>query len=78
MVRDTRLDKSGQSGTSADRTRSPPESDPANNQFLRLWVHVHNRNYPHLRIMCSSPRRYLTNTVWNLIFGVDELRIIFD
>jgi transposase len=36
------------------------------------------RNYPHVRIMCSSPRRYLTNTVWNLIFGVDELRIIFD
>jgi hypothetical protein len=36
------------------------------------------RDYPHLRIMCSSPRRYLTNTVWNLIFGVVELRIIFD
>jgi len=34
------------------------------------------RNYPHLRVMRSSPRRVPMNAVQHLMFGVDELRII--
>src|SRR5450755_2588544 len=34
--------------------RSPPRSDPANSQALRLWIDVHNRNYVRSRIMYSS------------------------
>ena len=38
---------------------SAPASWPAKRAFLRLWRPLHNRNYAHPLIMCSSLRRCL-------------------